>query len=69
MALETPDKVWRVEVTQRGPKVNYRMLRRGEIFQDHAAIGTIEHFLAKEGVSMADLVEAPAATPSSRVSR
>lgn len=33
------------------------MLRDGRIFQGWAAIGTIEHFLAKEGVSMADLVE------------
>jgi hypothetical protein len=59
MALETPDKVWRVEVVQRGVEVRYQMLRDGEIFQERATIGTIEHLLGREGISMADLVEVP----------
>jgi len=61
MALETSDGRWRVEVAQRGARVGYRILKDGKQWHAWTGIAAVEHLLAKEGVSMADLVEAAVA--------
>ena len=66
MVMQTGDGRWRVEVIQRGTHHGYRLLcAQRDVELDLLAVGTVEHTLAKEGHSMADLVEAGASATSS----
>jgi hypothetical protein len=69
MALETVDGQWRVEVAQQGAQAGYRILRDGRQWHAWTGIAAVEHLLAKEGVSMADLVQVPGPPPVAPVQR
>jgi bifunctional non-homologous end joining protein LigD len=58
-ALQTPDGRWRVEVVQQGSRHGYRILHDGEVLHDWTVVGALPFLLGREGVDMADLVEAP----------
>lgn len=59
-ALATPDGRVRVEVVQEGSRYGYRILADGEILHGRdfpIGIGEVQHYLQREGIDMADLVE------------
>lgn len=60
-ALATPDGRVRVEIVQDGRRHGYRILRDGQVVHGRdfpIGIGEVEHYLRREGVEMADLVDA-----------
>lgn len=57
-ALQSPDRLWRVEVIQSGQRVFYRLHHDGQV-RDQLPIGVLEDILRQGGLTMADLDAVP----------